>query len=133
MSERAEALARQLEQVVGEFTRAVEECSEGRWRAKTSGEGWSVGVVAHHVAAAHLEAMGIIQGVANGQGMPPITLEMIDQGNAKHAEEHANCTKAETLDLLKRNGSSAVAAVRALSDEQLDRSTPMAAFGGAPV
>jgi hypothetical protein len=42
--------------------------------------------------------------------------------NAQHAKEHAQCTKAETLELHKKNAAAAAAVVRALSDAELDRS-----------
>ena len=60
--------------------------------------------------------------VAKAQALPGITMEMIDAGNAKHAKEQANVTKAETLALLKANGGKASGIVRGLSDAELDRS-----------
>jgi hypothetical protein len=41
--------------------------------------------------------------------------------NAKHAREQANCTKAETLALHEKGAAAAAAALRALSDAELDR------------
>jgi hypothetical protein len=41
--------------------------------------------------------------------------------NARQAEEHANCTTAEVLDLLRRNCGQVAGMLRALSDEQLAR------------
>ena len=43
-----------------------------------------------------------------------------DAGNAKHAQEFANCTKAETIALHKKNAAEAAAIVRGLSDAELD-------------
>ena len=54
--------------------------------------------------------------------MPPFTMAMLDERNAKHAVEFANCTRAETLALHKKGVATAAAAVRALSDAELDRS-----------
>ncbi|MCL4553406.1 MAG: hypothetical protein M1305_07660, partial [Candidatus Marsarchaeota archaeon] len=48
----------------------------------------------------------------------------LDASTARHAAEYAGCTKAETLDLLRRDGRRAAEAVRALTDEQLDRQAP---------
>lgn len=42
--------------------------------------------------------------------------------NAKHAKDHANCTKAETIALLERDVATATAALRELSDDQLAKS-----------
>jgi RNA-splicing ligase RtcB len=50
--------------------------------------------------------------------------------NAKHAEEHAGCTKAETIALHEKGAATAAAVVRNLSDEQLARSGTV--FAGIP-
>ena len=130
MSERARALANRFEQVNHELAATVERCSEGQWRATTAGEGWTVGVVAHHVAGGHSAIAGLVERLATGQPLPNLTMEMIHQGNAAHAQEHANCTKAETVALLRQNGAAAATVVRGLQDDQLDRTASVIA--GAP-
>jgi uncharacterized damage-inducible protein DinB len=122
MGERGEALANRFEEVNREIISAVEKCSDAQWRTKCAGENWSVGIVAHHLAQGHAQIGRMIQAIGAGQPLPPVTTEMLDQMNAQHAEQHANCTKEETLDLLRKNGTSAAATVRGLSDEQLQRS-----------
>lgn len=67
--------------------------------------------------------------VANGQELPPLTSEMINQGNAKHAEEYANVSKEETVALLRENGAFAANTIRGLSDEQLDRTAMLSLIG----
>jgi hypothetical protein len=57
---------------------------------------------------------------------------MLDDMNARHAKEYANCTKAETLELLRRGAAVAAARVRALSDEDLAKSRPLGP-GGPPM
>jgi hypothetical protein len=47
---------------------------------------------------------------------------MLDELNARHAQEHANCTKAETIALLKGGAAAAAAVVRGLRDDQLAKS-----------
>jgi hypothetical protein len=37
---------------------------------------------------------------------------MLDQGNATHAQENANCTREETLELLRRGGQTGARIVR---------------------
>ena len=130
MSERARGLADRFEQASQEIVRTVERCSEGEWRATTSGEGWSVGVVAHHVAEGHKAIAGLVQMAATGQPLPALTMEMLDQANAKYARQQANGTRAETLELLRQNAASAAATVRGLSDEQLNRTA--SALTGTP-
>ena len=133
MSERAEALAAELDQVNTALEREIEGCSEEDWRRTCSGEGWSVGVAAHHLAVAHESILGLVQAVANGQPVPPITVEMLDASNAEHAVEFATVTRAEVLDVQRRGARAAADAVRGLGDEQLDRTAPMALAGGAPM
>jgi hypothetical protein len=48
-------------------------------------------------------------------------MDMIHANNAKHAQEKADVTKAETLALLRTSGDKAAAVVRGLSDAELDR------------
>lgn len=47
--------------------------------------------------------------------------------------EQANVTKADALDLLRRNSCEAAAAVRAFTGEQLDTAAPFSLSYGAPV
>jgi uncharacterized damage-inducible protein DinB len=132
MSERAEALATAFENANNALIAAVEACTDEQWRQTTSAEGWSVGVTAHHVASSQQPIAGFVQMIANDQPMPPVTMEMFHAANAQHAQDHANCTRAETLELLRTSGQGAVAMLRSLTDEQLDRSQPMAFVGGEP-
>lgn len=127
MSERAEGLAQKFEQVNNDLIQAVEQCSDEQWKAICKEETWPVGVTAHHIAGGTAAIAGLAQAVASGQELPPLTMEQLHQGNAEHAREHANCTKQETLDILRRDVPAAAGAVRALSDEQLDRSAQILA------
>jgi uncharacterized damage-inducible protein DinB len=121
MSERAKSLADRFDQANGDLVRMIERMSEPQWKAICAGEKWSVGVTAHHVAGAHETIAGVVQLIATGQPLPNITMEMIDHGNAQHAEQFKNVTREETLALLRGNGAKASAVVRGLSDAQLDR------------
>jgi uncharacterized damage-inducible protein DinB len=121
MSERAQSLAEQLEQANQALIATIEKLSDAQWRAKTPGDGRSVGVVAHHVATSHKSVAGLVSAIAHGKPVPPITMEMINEGNAAHAAQYANATKAETLALLRQNGAAAVATVRGLGDAELER------------
>jgi hypothetical protein len=47
---------------------------------------------------------------------------MIDEMNARHARDHAGCTKAETIALLRKGVTAAAATIRRLSDAQLAKS-----------
>ena len=120
MGARAEALAKQFEAKVADMTKAIEKLSDADWKKVTAAEKWSVGVTAHHVAVSHEGIAGVVKGVASGQSMPPFTMAMLDEMNAQHAKEHAQCTKAETLAAHKKGAAAAAALVRGLTDAQLD-------------
>ena len=53
--------------------------------------------------------------------------------NGKHAGDQAEVTKAAALELLKKNSREAAAAVRAFTDDELDRAAPFSLAHGAPV
>jgi hypothetical protein len=60
--------------------------------------------------------------VAKGQPLPKLTRDLVNENNAKHAVEHANPDRAETLELFRTNAARASAIVLRLSDAELDRS-----------
>jgi hypothetical protein len=131
MSERAATLAATFEQSHDTLIATVEGCSDEQVRLITEAEGWPVAVAAHHVAAACPTLFGLAQLVANGQPLPDVTMDMIDAVNAKHAEEFFSVSREETLAELRTQVAATVAAIRSLTDEQLDRTAPMALVGGA--
>ena len=130
MGPKTEAFAKQYEAKVHETTAQIEKFSDADWKKTTAAEKWTVGVTAHHVAGAHEPIANIVKMLADGQSVPNFTAQMLDELNAKHATEHAGCTKAETLALHKQGAAKAAAVLRSLSDEQLgNRGT---VFMGAP-
>jgi hypothetical protein len=125
MGARAEALARQFETKINEATAVFERLSEADWRKTTEAEKWSVGVVAHHVAGGHEIIAGIVKTLAGGKPGPNVTMDMLHAMNAKHAQDAAGCTKAETLALHRKNATAASAILRGLDDAHLDRTGPV--------
>jgi hypothetical protein len=121
MGARAESLAKQFEAKAAEMTGVIKGLSDADWKKTTAAEKWSVGVTAHHVAGGHEGILGLVKTVAAGRSITNFTMAMLDEGNAKHAREHAACTKAETLALHEKGAAAAAAAVRALSDAELDQ------------
>ncbi len=133
VSERTEALAQRFEKANSGFIEMVQGCSDEQWLTKCPGENRSVAVVASHVAGAYRAIVGWVQTIASAQQLPPLTIEIIDQLNAQHAERHPNPTKEEVVTALQRNGEAAAAMVRGLTDEQLDRKGAAPLFGSEPV
>ena len=122
MGAKGEALAKQLEAKAKDAVATLEKLSDADWKKVTEAEKWTVGVTAHHIAGAYEAVAGIITGIVAGHAPGNFTMGMLDQMNAQHAKEHANCTKAETAALLKKGAATAAAVVRGLSDDQLAKS-----------
>ncbi len=130
MSQRTKELVARFTGFNNEFIAFVDNCSDEDWRKVCSGEGWTVGVVAHHVAAGHFGAIDFVRMIVAGEAIPEITMETIDQMNAQHAKEHANCTREEVLALLRKNGSAFTGYLEGLSEADLVRTGYLAAIGG---
>ena len=122
MGAKSETLAQRFEAKVHDAVATLEKLDEGDWAKVTDAERWPVGVTAHHIAGALEPIAHMVRAVAAGQSPGSFTSAMIDEMNARHAEEHAHCTRAETVALLATGAVVAAAAIRALSDEQLARS-----------
>ena len=122
MGARAEQLAKKFDESCHEFTKVIAGLSDADWKKVTAAEKWPIGCVAHHVAGGHARISGFLHMVAKGQPLPKLTRDIVNENNARHAVEHANPDKAETLELFRTNGAKASAIVRGLSDAELDRS-----------
>ena len=79
-------------------------------------------MTAHHIAVSHELLAGLAKSVASGQVGQAIKMDDIHAVNAKHAQENANCTKAETLALHRQGAAKAAAIVRGIDDADLDKS-----------
>jgi DinB superfamily len=122
MGAKGEMLAKQFEAKAQEATSAIEKLSEADWTKVTTAERWPVGVVAHHIAVAHAALCGLVKQLADGKAGPGISMDAIHAMNAKHAQDFANCTKAETVALLKTNAAAAAATLRGIADADYERS-----------
>jgi hypothetical protein len=87
----------------------------------------------HHVASVYPIEIDLARAVASGKAVTDVTWEVVADMNANHAQEHAEVTKAVALELLRRNSRDAAAAVRAFTDDDLDRAAPFSLSFGAPV
>jgi hypothetical protein len=75
----------------------------------------------------------VAQTLAEGKAVVGVTWDVINEINAKHAGEYDTVTKEAALDLLRRNSAAAAAAIRAFSDEELDRAAPVSLNSDAPL
>lgn len=133
MGKRAEALAQRVAQGHQELVKIIDGCSEAEWQTYSTDEGWPVGVLIHHVASMLPAEIDLFKVLASGQPITGVTMDMVDQINAEHADENGQVSRAETLELLKRNSEMAVAAIRELSDEELDQAAPVSLHADAPL
>jgi len=122
MGAKTEVLAKQFEAKADEATKVLEKLTDADWKKVTEAEKWSVAVTAHHVAGSHEPIANILKTVATGQSVPGFTMDMLNEMNAKHAQDFANVSKADTIALHKQGAAAAAAAVRGLNDEQLGKS-----------
>ncbi len=86
-----------------------------------------------HVALVYPIEVDLARAVAGGNAVTDVTWAVVADLNAGHAREHAKVTKADALDLLRKNSGHAAATVRVFSDEELDRAAPFSLSFGAPV
>lgn len=136
MVKRAEMLAERIEQGAAALAAFAEGLSEQEWRQRASpngGDRRSIGVVVHHVASVYPIEVHIARIVASGNAVTDVTWQAVAELNAKHARENAEVTKDAAIELLRRNSRDAAAAVRTLTDEELDRAAPFSLSFGAPV
>lgn len=130
---RAQALADRLELGARALAALAGGLTDAEWQTPLPKDGRKIGVVVHHVASIYTVEMQVSLMVAEGKAVTGLTMDNIHELNAAHAKENDAVTKAETLELLRRNSIAAADAIRALSDEQLDRATPNSLYADAPL
>jgi hypothetical protein len=133
MNHRSEALAVRLEQGARAVAAFASALTEAEWNTRVPHDGRTVGVTVHHVATMYPLEIQLAQTLAAGTPITGVTWDDVHAINAAHAREHADTTPSEALDLLRRNSAAAAAAVRALSDEELDRAARVSLYADAPL
>ena len=134
LGRRSALLADRIEEGAALLAAFAEVLSEEEWRAPVSAtDRRSVGIIVHHVASMYPIEIDVARAVASGNAVTGVTWDVVAALNAKHAHEHAEETKATTLELLRRNSREAANAVRTFTDEQLDRAAPFSLSFGAPI
>lgn len=131
---RSELLADRIEEGAAGLTAFAEGLSEAEWRTPMSAsDRRPVGVVVHHVASIYPVELDLARAIAGGKAVTDVPWEAVAEMNAKHAHDNTGVTKAAALELLRRNSRETAAAVRAFTDEELDRAAPFSLSFGAPV
>ena len=130
---RANALAVRLEQGALALAEFAGSLTDIQWQIRTPKDGRKVGVIVHHVASVYPIELQLAQALAQGQAITGVTADGINQMNAAHAAEFDAVTKEAALELLRRNSAAAAAAIRALSDEELNNGAPVSLYADAPL
>jgi hypothetical protein len=127
-------LADRIEEGADLLAAFTETLSDKEWSMAVSAtDRRTVGVIVNHVASMYPIEIGAVKAIAAGNAVTDVTWEAIAQINARNAAENTNITKAEALELLRRNSREAATVVRELTDEQLDTAAPFSLSFGAPM
>lgn len=133
-SRRAQAFADRIEEGADLLAAFAESLSEKEWSTPVSAtDHRTVGVIVNHVASMYPIEIGAVKAIASGNAVTDVTWEAIAHINAQNAAENATITKAQAIELLRRNSREAAAVVRELTDEQLDTAAPFSLSFGAPM
>jgi len=131
---RAEALAARIEQGAAELAAFAEGLSESEWRKSCNDrDRRTLGVLVHHVGTMYPIEVEAAKAIASGKSVDDVTWEVVAGINAKHSAEHGGVTRAQALELLRANSRAAAQAIRAFTDEQLDRAAPVSLNSDAPL
>jgi len=133
MSQRINALADRLEGGARALAHFASTLQEVEWQTRVPKDGRKIGVIVHHVASVYPLEIQLAKTLAAGKPVVGVTWDAVNEMNATHAKENDAVAKEETLDLLKRNSEAAAAAIRTLSDEQLDQAAPVSLNSDAPL
>ena len=130
MSQRTDALATRLEEGARALAEFANTLTADEWQSRLPHDGRKIGVIVHHVATVYPIEIEFARSVAAGNPAP-ITGEAINEMNAGHAKQYDAISKGEVLSLLATNSVAAAAAIRSLTDEELDNAAPVPLYGNA--
>jgi hypothetical protein len=133
MSQRSDALAERLEQGAQALAAFAGSLTPAEWQSRVPKDGRKVGVVVHHVATMYPLEIKLAETLAGGQPVAGLSWDDVHQLNAGHAKEYDGVAKEAALALLERNSAAAAAAIRQLTDEQLDRAATVSLNADAPL
>jgi hypothetical protein len=132
-STRARALADRLERGARALHAQAEALTGTEWHIRLPHDGRTIGVVVHHVAVMYPVEIQLARELAAGKPIVGVTWDVVHEINARHARENRAVTRAAALDLLWHNSAAAAGAIRALTDEELDRAAAVSLNADAPL
>jgi hypothetical protein len=132
-SARANALADRLEQGARALLDFAATLTDEEWQKHTPHDGRKVGVMVHHVGNMYPLEIQLTRQIAGGDPIVGVTPVEVAKINAEHAVAKDAVTKEEALAFVRKNSEDAAAAIRELSDEELETATTNSFYGGAPL
>ena len=132
MSNRSEVLAQRLEEGVRQLADLARSLSDEQWQLRVPHDNRKIGVIVHHVGTMYPVEITLAQQLGRGESVEGVTWAKVHEMNADHARSFDRVTKQEALDLLQKNSTAAAAAVRALSDQQLDTAAALSLNSDGP-
>ena len=133
MSSRAKVLADRIARGAENIAAYAEQLTDAQWATPIVPDGRKAGVMIHHVANMYPLEIQLAQMVARGEPVVDVTWAAVDKINAEHAQANDRVTKEAALELLERNSTEAARAIRALSDEELNRAVTVSLNADAPL
>jgi len=133
MTKRIEALATTLESGAEALATFASSLTPDEWTTRQPKDGRKIGVIVHHVASIYPLEIELAQKLAAGGELTDVTWDAVHELNAGHARENDGVTRDETVALLRKNAAAAAKAIRAMTDEELDKVAPNSMYGGAPL
>jgi hypothetical protein len=130
MSQRAKDISKRIKSFGDEVITFVESLIGSDWTKVCDGEDWSVGVTARHIGAEHFAISKMASMIIRGEDPSPLSMDQINAMSEKDSRKHADCTKAEALESLRKNSAELAEFAAGLTDDELDRKGSMPAFGG---
>jgi hypothetical protein len=131
--QRSHALAERLERGARSLIGLASTLTEAEWETPVPGDGRRVGVMVHHVASMYPLEIQLALALAAGRPIEGVTWDVVHALNAQHAADHASVTKEAAIDTLRANSQAAAAAVRGLTDAELDSAAPVSLNADAPL
>jgi len=119
------SLAERFQRATEDVVAFVGGLSDAQWRAVDAAEGRSIGAMVHHLAAGDRLARSVLETLAQGADRPPHQTEVATEDRerlqAQEAAEFAHLSRAETIEMLRRQGVEVARTIGGLADAELER------------
>jgi hypothetical protein len=130
---RSRVLAERLERGARDLIALARTLTPAEWETRIPKDGRKIGVLVHHVASMYPIEIKFALVLASGRPVEGVTWDDIHALNAQHARENDAVTKEAAIEALRANSETASAAVRSLSDAELDTAAAVSLNDDAPL